>query len=318
MRRLKTALIFFAYRHFLRRPQHRIGASLTRAVYGLWLLLFYLQAFPIRDFIWGGKGPITDTNFIQGMAFTKEFSFFTYSASPLWLNLLILAGMASALCLMLGVFVRGSLVLSLLLLFSFHARNGYILDGGDNIGRIVLVFLTFMDCSTFLSVRPRRGGLGPTPLANVLHNIAYRAIALQYCFLYLSSSFAKIAGPLWQNGTALYYVLKSSEFSRTTLASVLSRNYVIVTIASYCVVGLQVAFPFFFCVKPLRVALIVGLVVMHVGIAYFMGLVRFSTVMIAGLLLFIPDESYRRAGRMLGLMVRRRQLGTRKEEVVWS
>jgi len=150
-----------------------------------------------------------------------------------------------------------------------------------------------MNCSTYFSIdsqftHQRRA----IPILNIFHNIALRAITLQLCLLYLSSSLAKITGPLWQKGTAIYYVLKSSAFSNPLWSSVLSSNYFLITLSSYLVVALQGSFIFLIWSKWFRLPVIFSLMLMHVFIGYQMGLVRFSNATIAGLLLLIPDKIY--------------------------
>src|SRR5437879_2128080 len=211
----RSATALACFKQFVRRRQHHIGSSLARIAYGLWLLSFYAQSFPIRHFIWGNLGPISYDIFRDEVRLTGVFSVLTYSASPMWLDTCYYVAVFCALLVTFGLFTRPSIVISLVLLWSFHARNGYILDGGDNIGRIVLLFLIFMDCSTFFSLDSL---LGPKRANNdirtIVHNAGFYAIFIQLCLLYLTSGLSKVTGPLWQNGTAIYYVLKSNNFSR--------------------------------------------------------------------------------------------------------
>jgi hypothetical protein len=269
------------------------------------VLSYYLQSLEIRHFIWGERGPVTHDIFLKDLVSMGGFSLLTYSSSPLYLEVLFIAGLISAISVIIGLFTTTSLLLSLILLWSFHMRNEYILDGGDNIGRIILFFLLFMDCSTYFSLdsqltRQKR----VKPILNILHNSSLYAITFQFCFLYLSSSLAKISGPVWQNGTAIYYVLKSNAYSNPAWGSVLSSSYFFITVASYSVIALQGAFISLIWTKHWRVPIILALMLMHICIGYQLGLARFSIAMIAVLLLLIPDGFYlgirQGAGRIVG------------------
>ncbi|HVK03409.1 MAG TPA: HTTM domain-containing protein [Armatimonadaceae bacterium] len=288
---------------FLRRPRHRIGAAVARIGYGLWLLALYLQSSGIREWVWGDAGPFPHPLFLRYANLADEFSLLTYSASPWLLNALWAAGVAAALLMTVGLFTRASMLASTILVWSFHARNPYILDGGDNVGRIVLIFLLFMDCSAYLSVDAWRGGGRRrvlSPLGNLLHNVALYTVTLQFCVLYLSSSLNKVTGPLWQNGTALYYVLRTGQYSNPLLGPLLTKSYAFITLATYATIAVQLSFPFLVWSRRFRVPIVLAVIGMHLGIAVCMGLVHFSHAMISSLLLFVPDETYRALAARLG------------------
>jgi hypothetical protein len=129
-------------------------------------------------------------------------------------------------------------------------------------------------------------------------------IQIQLCLLYFSSSLNKVTGQLWQNGTALYYVLLSEEYSNPAFGPWLADKYVFITLASYATIGVQLSFPYLVWTRRFRVPIICGLILMHLGIGFQMGLARFSLVMISTLLLLIPDEAYGKFGRALTAVCR--------------
>ena len=51
------------------------------------------------------------------------------------------------------------------------------------------------------------------PYSIMIGNVAWLALVAQVCILYCTSGLAKVQGRLWQEGTAVYYVLRSAEFS---------------------------------------------------------------------------------------------------------
>jgi hypothetical protein len=290
----KRRIIRACYRSFIRRPYNRIGASVARIAYGTWLLFFYFQSLPIRHFVWGEAGPNPHEDFLRYVSLAGEFSLLTYSASPWWLDALLVLAILSSITFLIGLYTKASLVVAVTLLWSFHARNPYILDGGDNLGRIVLIFFILLKSSDHFAVDRwrRRRRQRSTPASNLLHNFALYAITVQYCLLYLTAGLSKVAGPLWQNGTAIYYVLKCKTFSNPILGPPLSRDYLWITIATYLTVATQCSFPYLVWSRRWRVPIILAMILLHVGIAVLMGLVHFSLGVIAGLLLLIPNESY--------------------------
>lgn len=285
------------YFRLSRRPCNLLGASTGRGLYGIWLLTYYIQGFTSRNFIWGESAPNSPEVFLENLNLTNRFSLLAITDNNFYLGALVLLGALSALFVTLGLFTRASLIVSAVLLWSFHARNSFILDGGDNLGRIIVLFLIAMNCSEWLSLDRLMGRRLPCRmLENISHNSALLAITLQLCAVYLASGTRKLMGPLWQNGTAIYYVLRNFEFSRVGWVDLFTSNLYLIPATTYFVVALQCSFVVLVWGRKSRIALIGALFILHLGIAYFMGLVRFSLVMIATLSVLLPDEVWRLFG----------------------
>ena len=123
------------------------------------------------------------------------------------------------------------------------------------------------------------------------------AIALQVSVLYSTAGLTKANGDLWHHGTAMYYISQVQWFSLPIMRDMF-KNPIITTMSSYVPVLYQLWFPVAM-LSPLR-RLWIGIgVLFHIGIAVFMGLVTFSTVMIALDLMFISDQEYARVGGAL-------------------
>lgn len=155
-----------------------------------------------------------------------------------------------------------------------------LLDGGDNLLIIVLAYLMAVDCSGRKSrgtarqgAFSRDGALGRS--VTLLHNVALLAIIAQVCVLYLTSAMYKIQGELWQNGTALYYIMRVQDFTLPGVSELLYRDPFVVTAATYGTVLFQLAFPFLLLHRWTRAFALAGAIAMHGGIALLMGLVTF-------------------------------------------
>jgi hypothetical protein len=278
-----------------RRPYHIIGASLCRMLIGVWMLLFYLQSWNIRHFIWGNDGPVDYAEFLEDVRLVGGYSLLLYSEDARLLDALCTLGVLASCAVMVGLFTRLSMSVGAILLWSFHVRNEFILDGGDNLGRILLIFMCLMQTDRLSVDRGLFRANRLSAYRATTHNVCLAIILVQVSLLYLSASLSKVSGPLWQNGTALYYVIRREAYGNPhTLGHYDSSNYFLVTIATYGVVGIQLAFPFLVWVKRVRPWIVGGLVALHVAIGYEMGLVRFSLIMIAVLATALPDETYRR------------------------
>lgn len=204
--------------------QHALhGLSASRILVGTAVLGILVTNFGMRHVQWGpasqwiaayradtGAGPL---DAVFGTSSTTLFT------------LAYLAVMALAVAVVLGWRTRLTTALLVVGLASIVERNALIGDQGDNIARIGLLLMVFMNTSAHWSLDARRRrrhagrrlGLGrrvlhglpvaPPWLANPVHNAALLALALQLSILYTASALYKVQGEPWQDGTALYHPL---------------------------------------------------------------------------------------------------------------
>ena len=115
--------------------------------------------------------------------------------------------------------------------------------------------------------------------------------------MYLTSIFYKLQGHKWQDGTALYYILRSNTFDLTPLSALVYRHPLVVAAATYGTLFMQLAFPWLMWWRKAKPGLFLAIASMHVGIAIAMNLLWFSFIMIAADLLLFPDDMLRNAYR---------------------
>jgi len=205
---------------------------------------------------------------------------------------------------------------------SFHARAIFMADGGDNLILLMALYLPATACGRRWSLDARRARLRASagnagrPAANrgahdlrsqlgcsrriliaTLHNCGMFVIAAQVCILYGSAGLYKAQGDSWRDGTALHYVLNLDLFRPWPALSLMVDSHpMLVTVASYATVLLQVAFPFVLFGR-FKYIVLTMLVAMHVGIAVLLGLPVFSGAMIIADAVFLPDSLCTALGR---------------------
>ena len=305
------------------RPVSLYAAAVLRIGYGLLYLVFLLREFPHRDEIWGPGSPWTPELARQLFDQTGWASILTLSDSrPYFETCYALALVTSALF-MLGWRTRAVSVLFAVVVASFHARAIFMTDGGDNLILLMAIYLTLTACGRRWSLDARRArrrasagkeGSGSTDsgadglrnqlatsrrtLTAVLHNCGMFVIAAQVCFLYGSAGLYKVQGGSWGNGTALHYVLNLDLFRPWPELSLLADEHdVLIAVACYLTVLVQVAFPFVLFGR-LKYPVLTILLGMHLSIAILMGLPLFSSAMIIADATFLPDRVYRAPGRL--------------------
>ena len=140
----------------------------------------------------------------------------------------------------------------------------------------------------------------PLWLSNGVHNIAFVALAFQVVLVYFSAGMAKARGDLWQHGTALYYPLQLQEFRPFPFLNDLFTHFgLVVGIATYFVILVELGFGFALLHPVARRVAIVGVTVLHVSIAVLMALPWFSLATLAFVAIFVSTSTYMALDRRL-------------------
>ncbi|MEU3243325.1 MULTISPECIES: HTTM domain-containing protein [unclassified Streptomyces] len=287
---------------------------MLRIGYGLLYLVFLLREFPHRDEIWGPGSPWTPALARELFDQTGWNSILTLSDSRAYFELCYALALATSALFALGWRTRVLSVLFAVVVISFHARAIFMTDGGDNLVLLMAIYLAFTACGRRWSLDARRVRLraarteapaqlvkrpvlrqlreSRATLTTVVHNCGMFVIAVQVCFLYGSAGLFKVQGASWGAGTALHFVLNLRLFQPwPALSHLVDQHTILIAVAGYMTVLLQVAFPFvlFGRLKYPVLAMLLG---MHLGIAVLMGLPLFSGAMIIADAAFLPDRFY--------------------------
>lgn len=272
------------------------GAALARILSGCSALGLLLTNLRVRDLTFGpasdwagpaqGRSEFLPPRIVEHLGDTGFLIYY-------------LAVMALAVCWILGWHARVAGVLMLFGMVSIVERNPVLGDQGDNIWRIGVFWLLLMhttECWSLDSRRRSRTGREPVVprwASNGLHNIALAALMFQLVLIYVASGMFKVQGALWQHGTALYYPLQLQEFRPfPPLTDAFTRFGVVMGIATYVVVFLQLYFPLLLLWTVTRRLAILLVIVFHVSIAVVMALPWFSLSMIAFDAVFVSSTTF--------------------------
>lgn len=297
------------------RPHSLGSVAVIRAVVGLCGLAMYLSDYRIRHLLFMpevlGAGGTSSTSHATG-SFLTLYRFF---GEGVGFEVVYHLGILAALAVMLGVGGRIGLAIHYVLIWSLYAANPLVLDGGDNLVMILGLVLLLTRCYDRLNLRswlsstaaaPRVG-----PVATIAHNTGVLLIAAQICVVYLMAGLYKVQGQLWQDGTALYYILRTPEFHWPGVTEHVFAFEWFLVIGAYATVWLSIYFPLMVLVPRLRLPAVLLMSGFHLSIAVLMGLTSFALIMIACDLVFVnrhverAGRSLARAGARLATMVRR-------------
>lgn len=149
----------------------------------------------------------------------------------------MLAGI-SALMLLVGYRTRLATICCWLLTISLHARNAFLLDGGDDLLRSMLFWSLFLPLDHRYSI-DTRGKVATDP--EVVLSPASAALLIQFAVVYFFAGLFKTA-EAWSNGTAIEYVLGQTQWIHP--AGHFLRQYpAVLHILTPCVVWFEIIAP---------------------------------------------------------------------------
>jgi hypothetical protein len=210
-----------------------------------------------------------------------------------------------------GLWTRYTTALTWLAAMSYVQRAQSTVFGLDTMMMIVLLYLTIGPSGAVLSVdswwrrrKARQRGEEPEePAPSISANFAIRLIQVHFCVIYFASGTSKLLGGSWWSGTALNVVMLNPSFAPmdfppyfALMKFLSSHRWMWETFMALNILTtlfLEIGFPFLVWDPRWRWAMICGSVMLHTGIALFMGLTTFSLIMICMVSSFIPPEVIR-------------------------
>jgi len=172
--------------------------------------------------------------------------------------------------------------------------NGYLLNGGDNFLKFILLYMVFVNSFTRLAVSPKSKSTDPKSLAYLLHTGGLISIKIHLCLIYFISGITKANTKVWYHGVATYYTLNLERFAATDYNKILAQNGYFVTLSTYATLLWELAFPIAIWVNKLRIpTLLLGLL-FHLGIYFLMMIHDFEILFMATYGLFISDSEWKR------------------------
>jgi predicted DCC family thiol-disulfide oxidoreductase YuxK len=276
------------------------------ALWSLWILGLDLHAY-LGSRGWADPALIRQ-NEIERQPWAWSFWFLVPDAllRPAWIACLAVLGLLAA-----GLFSRVTAVLAWLIYVSTVRRVPIALFGFDQVISTLLFYLAVTGASGqalsldrfFRRWRDARGvaasrafvagvgrlvapGIPAVPTATVSARLALRLIQLHLAFIYLMAGLAKVQGPSWWNGMALWGTMMAGEFVTRDFSG-LAEWPLLINVATHASLAFELLYPALIWVGLLRPLLVAGAVALHLGIAFVApGLAEFGLAMIGANLAF--------------------------------
>ncbi len=298
---------------FFFTPADPTTLGLIRVVVGL-LTLWSLIVLGIDLYDYFGSDGWADPNVIwqaqlQRQPFAWSFWFLVpdHLLRPVWLACLATVGLYTV-----GLFSRVTGILTWFIIVSTVRRVPIALFGFDQILSTLALYLaaTFasgqaVSLDRFLrrwrdaravarSQRPAgsMGGRKVTPSEpgvprpTIAANLALRLIQLHLVFIYAMAGLAKVQGPSWWNGMAIWGTMTAGEFVTRDFTA-LAAWPLVLNFITHASLAFELLYPILIWIPILRPLMIAGAAVLHLGIAIVApGLTEFGLAMIAANLAF--------------------------------
>src|SRR5215217_8094776 len=216
-------------------------------------------------------------SFING---TAEFQWVLFSIAAL-----------AAVGMLIGYRTRLMVVIVWLLVMSIQWRNYLVGYSADELLRLLLFWSMFLPLGACWSVDRLRGAVPDPPSTRVL-SVATAGLFLQIAFVYWFTALLK-TGPEWRvDGTALYYALSAKQIA-TPLGTYLLQFPELLKVLTFGTLAIEIVAPLLLFspvfTVPARLAGIVGVVGLHIGISMTLAVGFFPWIGAACMVCFLPS-----------------------------
>ena len=231
------------------------------------------------------------------------WSYLLYIESPAILWTLHIAALLVFLSLTIGFYTRVAAVLAALITLSYCHRLTGSLFGLDQVNAMLVIYLAVGPCGATFSVdrwlATRRSATIEPPRPHVATNIAVRLIQLHMCVIYLFGGIGKMRGELWWDGSASWFAIANLEYQSWDLTW-LVRYPFFLALATHITVFWETFYPFLVWSRLTRPIALSVAVLVHGGIALFLGMPTFGIAMLIGNVAFIAPQTVAAIARTLG------------------
>lgn len=205
-------------------------------------------------------------------------------------GLFVIYGMALFASL-IGLFTRYSLIVSFILMTSFHQRNVWLLSSAEVLMRTITFYLIFSPCGHSLSfdnLLSKHYDQFKRPQVYPLWS--WRLIQIQLSVVYLWTFWHKLKGDTWIDGTAVYYATRLETMTNFTIPYLMN-SMGFLKFLTWSTLVLEFSIGTLIWFKEFRKPVILAGIAFHLGIELVMSIPFFELIMISLFInFFTPKE----------------------------
>lgn len=271
--------------HFFFAETSPASLALFRIMLGLCVLVTAILMVPDL-FILFGPDAVVSVETVRKWYNCPHFSVLTsFPHSYEVVTLTWIALVWASVALTFGWHTRISALIVLLCLASFHHRDPFAVHSGDTLLRLFSFLLIFSFAGAMYALdatdesRRKKYAIWPQ-----------RLIQLQVAGMYCQAFFCKVIGPTWQDGSALYWILKLEDYARFPLP-IIPDHYWLLQICTWATLWIEFSLFTLIWVKPIRKYVLAVGILLHLGIDYALNIPVFEWITIAAYMSFVDGEA---------------------------
>lgn len=217
---------------------------------------------------------------------------------------------------MVGFYSRMTSILSMLILVSYTNRVPEAQYGLDQINALLTLYLCVGPSGAMYSVdrwlakrKAARAGVEVPIQPSIAANVGIRLIQLHMCVIYLFAGIGKMAGTTWADGTAMWGAIANLEYQSLDLTW-LAAWPIMINILTHVTTWWELTYSALVWPRLTRPVMVALSIPLHLGIAFFLGMITFGLAMLIGNAAFISP----RFVNACDALVRRQLARLRKQE----
>lgn len=285
---ISAAELVHLWEEFFFAPAPVQPIALVRIALGL-VLLYEARYLILHAAEYLGPNGLSDYGRYYKRNRGNAFSLFLYLPPTMRSVHLILGAHVVALsCMTLGLLTPVSTLASFITLRSIVNRNHEICNGGDNVAKVMCFLLVFAPAGRAYSLDELLYYAPRMPGGEYLWHApwAQRLMQIQLSVIYLYTTYWKLKGATYRDGTAIYYAVTNDEYRRWTLPAVLLRPP-LVQVMTWGTLAFEGAIGLGLWIKECQNPFVIAGIAFHLAIEYMFSVHLFGWYMMASLLVFL-------------------------------
>ena len=193
-----------------------------------------------------------------------------------------------------GLYTRAATVLAFLFASSYMNRALQASFGLDQLNVMLAMYLMLAPAGQVYSVDAwrRRRKAAPEPGPSGAMNVVTRLIQLHMCIIYFFAGTSKLAGGTWWDGYAMWLSVANLEYQSLDMTWLAHWPRTVAALTHISVLW-EVTYFALVWPKMTRPVVLILAVLLHLGIAMFMGMITFGTIMIVANMAFLSPDFVR-------------------------